>query len=96
MHAIGVAVEALGGCRILHVGVHREKMAGHGVIATPVHVDEAEGGDVLVRGIVPVEGVHHVAVSEAIWVAAAAPGVIAQALHGVAVDGGPQAALVIL
>ena len=49
----------------------------------------------LVQGVAPVEGVRHVAVPEAVGVAAAAPGVIAQALHGVAVDGGRQAALVV-
>lgn len=49
----------------------------------------------LVKGVAAVEGVAHVVVAEVGGVAAAAPRVIAQPLHGAAVDGGRKAALVV-
>ena len=49
----------------------------------------------LVQGIAAVEGEGHAAVSEAGGVAPPTPRVVAQPLHGVAMDGGRQVALVV-
>ena len=49
----------------------------------------------LMQGIASVEGMGYVVIPEADRVAAAAPGVVAQPLHGVAMDGGRQVALVV-
>ena len=46
------------------------------------------------EGVAAVEGVTHVVVAEVSGVAPAAPGVIAQPLHGAAVDNRRKAALV--
>lgn len=48
-----------------------------------------------VQGEAAVKSVAHVGIAEAVGVAAAAPRVVAQPLHGVAADGGRQAALVV-
>ncbi len=48
-----------------------------------------------VQGIAPVESVRHIPIAETVGVAAAAPGVVAQPLHGVAMDGDRQVALVV-
>ena len=53
--AIGIAVEGLGTCRILHVGIHREEAARKRIVASAVHVDETEGGNMLVAREAPVE-----------------------------------------
>lgn len=49
----------------------------------------------LVEGVAAVKGVGDVGVSEVGGVAAPSPGVVAEAFHGVAVDGGGEAALVV-
>ena len=46
--AIGVAVEGLGACRVLNVGVHRKETARQGIVASSIHVNEAEGRHVFV------------------------------------------------
>ena len=48
------------------------------------------------EGVAAVEGVGDVVVPEAYGIAAAAPRVVAQPLHGVAVDDRSQAALMVL
>ena len=48
------------------------------------------------KGVAAVEGIGDVAIAEVGRVAPAAPRVVAQALHGVAVDGGRKASLVVL
>ena len=95
VHAVSVAVEALGSGRIVDKGIHRKEAAGQGVVAASVHVDKAEVVVVLVQGETTVEGGGHVVVSEADGVAAAAPSVVAQPLHGVAADGGGEAPYVV-
>ena len=70
-------------------------MAGQWVVATPVHVDEADVVIVLVQGVAAAEGVRHVAISKAIGITAATPSVVAQPFHSVAMDSGRQAALVV-
>ena len=49
----------------------------------------------LMKGVAAVEGVGDVVVAEVGRIAPASPGVIAQPLHGAAVDGGRKAALVV-
>ena len=95
VEAIGIAVVGLYGVFVLYGDVGREHTADDGIVQTAVHVDKVEVVIMLVQGIATVEGVGNVAVSETVGVAASAPGVIAQPLHGVAVDGGRQAALVV-
>ena len=48
------------------------------------------------KGVAAVEGIGDVAIAEVGRVASAAPWVIAQPFHGVAVDGGRKAALMVL
>lgn len=49
----------------------------------------------LMQGIATIESMGHVAVAKAVGVATTPPRVVAQAFHGVAVDGGRKAALVV-
>ena len=79
----------------LHEAVHRKEAARHGVVAAAVHINKAEGRQVLVAGEAAVKSVAHVGIAEAIGVAATPPGVVAQPLHGIAADGGREAALVV-
>ena len=95
VHAVGVAVEALCSGGVVNESIDGEERTHLRVVHPAVHVDEAEGGDVLVQGVAAVEGVRHVVIPEAVGVAATAPGVIAQPLHGVATYGGRQVALVV-
>ena len=95
VQAIGVAVEALGTRRVLDVEVGGEERRHRGVVHAPVHVDEPKGGQVLVAGEAAVEGVRHVVVTETGGVAPPSPGVMAQPLHGVAVDGSSQVSLAV-
>ena len=55
VHAIGIAVEALGVFGALHVGIHREERRHLRVIHAAVHVDQAESIQVLVSGEATVE-----------------------------------------
>ena len=73
----------------------REHAAQNGVVQSAVHVNQVEVVIVLVQGIASVEGMGHVAIPEANRIAPPPPGIIAQPLHGVAADGGRQAALVV-
>ena len=79
----------------LHEAVHREEAARHGVVAASVHVYQVEAVVVLMQGVASVESRGYVVVAEAVGVAAAAPRVVSQPLHGIAADGGRQAALVV-
>ena len=96
VHAVGVAVEALGTRRVLDETVGGEEGNGERVVHLPVHVDQPETGKVLVAGEAAVEGVRHVVVTETGGVAPPSPGVMAQPLHGVAVDDRREAPLMVL
>jgi len=56
---------------------------------------EVEVVVMLMHGVATIESMGHVVIPEAVGITAAAPCIIAQPLHGVAVDGGRQAALVV-
>ena len=101
--AIGVAVEGLGACRVLHVGVHREEAARKRIVAAAVHVNQAEGRHVFVASITPIkhrgfDKLRDRVARPSIGVAKVAPGIEAQFLLNVAlVIGyrGPRAEVVL-
>jgi len=99
VHAVGVAVEALCSGGVVNESIDGEERAHHWVVHAPVHVDEADMVIVLMQGVAAAEGcfdrLSNRGIAKANGVAAAAPSVVAQPLHGVAVDGGRQAALVV-
>ena len=97
VHAIGITVEILRVVGALHVGIHREERRHHGVIASAVHVNQAESHHVFVARVASVEhrlfkgGVVPVA-KPSVGVTKVAPSVVAQLLLNSAVAvgyGGP-------
>lgn len=80
---------------VLDGNVGREHTAQNGVVQPAVHVNQVEVVIMLVQGIASVEGVGHVAIPEANRITPTPPSVVAQPLHGVAMDGGRQVALVV-
>ena len=102
VHAIGITVEILRVVGALHVGIHREERRHHGVIASAVHVNQAESHHVFVARVASVEhrlfkgGVVPVA-KPSVGVTKVAPSVVAQLLLNSAVtvcNCGPAAEVV--
>ena len=80
---------------VLDGNVGREHTAKDGVVQPAVHIDQVKPVIMLMQGIASVEGMGYVVIPEADRVAAAAPGIVAQPLHGAAMDGGREVALVV-
>jgi hypothetical protein len=51
---VSKSVEVLGVIRVLHIVVRAHKLPQDGVINTPIHVDEAHGGEVFVTSVATV------------------------------------------
>lgn len=89
VQAVGIAVEVLRVVGALHKGIHREERRHHGVVATAVHVNQAEGCQVLMACVASVEhrlfedGVEPVA-KPCVGVAKVAPSVETQFLLNIA------------
>ena len=95
VEAVGIAVVGLQVVLVLYGDVGGELASYDGVLHAAVHVDEVEAVVVLMQGVATVESRGYVVVAEAVGVAPPSPGVVAQPLHGIAADGGRQAALVV-
>ena len=89
VHAIGITVEILRVVGALHVGIHREERRHHGVIASAVHVNQAESHHVFVARVASVkhgffeDGVEPVA-EPCVGVAPVAPSIETQFLLNIA------------
>ena len=88
VHAVGVPVETLGTCGILHVAVSREERRHHGIVHAAVHVDQTKRRQVFMSSITSVEhgfveAVASRVVRPGVGIALVAPGIVAQPLlHG--------------
>ena len=95
VEAVAVSIICLRVLFVLDYHVGRKHAAKDGVIKPSVHIDEVELVIVLMQGVATVKSRGYVVVAKANGVAPPPPSVVAQPLHGVAVDSGRQVALVV-